>query len=474
MSRAVASTFILALIAAVGPSLSFAQIANFQHVILIIQENRSPDNFFQGLCVPPFGNSNSCSAKPTGSQYNILTSNWLDKYSPTGFTQPIAGYLGVAYDLHHSHQAFVLMYDKGKMDGAGAVHCRGACPAKPQFNYVGNKQHVLDPYLKLAVRYGWANYMFQTNQGPSFPAHQFLFGGTSAPSASDDVAGIFASENSTPVGGMTGCLGSDSTTVFLVDPTGESQRVFPCFEHQTLSDLLDTSGITWKYYTPGVGIDWTTPNSIQHICQPSAPTNGSCTGPDFLNNIDLFPPDVLTDISSCKLAGVSWVIPSGTNSDHSGMITNTGGPAWVASIVNTLGNNPQCPNGETYWDNTAILVLWDDWGGWYDHEAPTILPQPQGDYQYGFRVPFIFVSAYTAPAYVDNQRHDFGSILRFIEHNFGIGEGSLNFADARATTNLSTFYNLSRTPRAFLAISSPKGAQFFIHDKTPMTPPDDD
>jgi phospholipase C len=461
-------------VVSITPTLEAAPIAKFKHIIVVIQENRSPDNLFQGLCVPPFGTGSSCSTQPTGSQYNILTSNWLDKNSPTGFTQPLPINLGIAYDLSHSHKAFVSMYDKGKMDGAGGIVCLGACPVTPQFKYVGNDDHTLDPYLELATRYGWANYMFQTNQGSSFPAHQFLFGGTSAPSAPDDAAGIYASENSTPVGATAGCLALATTTVQLIDPTGEHQKIYPCFEHQTLADVLDTSTISWKYYTPGVGLDWTAPNAIEHICQPSLPTGGKCIGPEFLSNVDLKPTDVLTDIGNCTLPEVSWVIPSGYNSDHAAKLVNVGGPAWVASIVNTLGNNPRCTSGEVYWHDTAILVTWDDWGGWYDHETPVILAQPMGDYQYGFRVPLVFVSAYTPAGYVDNQRHDFGSVLRFIEHNFGIAEGALDFADARATTNLTTFYNLSLMPRPFLPIDADKGADYFLHDTTPMTEPDDD
>ena len=67
------------------------------------------------------------------------------------------------------------------MDGAARVACTGTCPAKPQFRYVDNSTGILNPYLDIATQYGFANYMFQTNQGPSFPAHLYLFGGTSAP-----------------------------------------------------------------------------------------------------------------------------------------------------------------------------------------------------------------------------------------------------------------------------------------------------
>ncbi|HKF56384.1 MAG TPA: alkaline phosphatase family protein, partial [Blastocatellia bacterium] len=127
-----------------------------------------------------------------------------------------------------------------------------------------------------------------------------------------------------------------------------------------------------------------------------------------------------------------------------------------------------------YWKDTAILITWDDWGGWYDHEPPTILNEPQGDYQYGFRVPLLVVSAYTAPGLINNHRHDFGSILRFIEHNFSLPLGGLNFADARATNDLTLFFDLSQPARSFTNVSAAKSAKFFLKDKRKPTDPDDD
>jgi phospholipase C len=189
--------------------------------------------------------------------------------------------------------------------------------------------------------------------------------------------------------------------------------------------------------------------------------------------VDLTPADVLKDIAACNLRSVSWVIPSGQNSDHA-RGNDGGGPSGVASIVNAIGNSAGCDNHSGYWDNTAIFITWDDWGGWYDHEPPEILAQPQGDYQYGFRVPLVVVSAYTPKAYVNNRRHDFGSILRFIEHNFGVVEGKLNFADARAQNDLTGFFDLTRSPRAYQTVSAPKDAAFFLHDKRKATDPDDD
>jgi len=457
-----------------------AQISNFAHVIIVIQENRTPDNLFQGLCRPPYGKSTSCSTKPTGSQYDIQTSNWKDKTSSTGVSSPGPVKLANAYDLGHKHSSFTDLCDQTVagvclMDGAALNNCVGTCPTKPAFKFVSNMTGILNPYLDIATQYGWANYMFQTNQGPSFPAHQFLFGGTSAPSASDDAIGTFAAENVAPdvKGTIAGCIALQTTTVSVITTAGETTMMYPCFEHETLSDLLDVAGISWKYYTGGAGSIWTAPNAIDHICQPTASYGGQCTGPNWDNDvITNTPQQVLSDISNCKLAAVSWVIPSQQNSDHPQYNTG-GGPSWVASIVNQIGNAKKCSDGELYWNNTAILITWDDWGGWYDHEAPTFLAPPQGDYQYGFRVPFMAVSAYTAVGYVDNNRHDFGSVLRFVEQNFGIAEGALGFADARSSTDLTAFFDLTKPPRVFTTIPSPLDAHFFIRDPTPFGDPDD-
>ena len=454
-----------------------AQIPSFQHVVVIVQENRTPDNLFQGLCSAPFGSAAACSTTPNSSQYNIQTHNWLDRHSSTGVTQPAPVPLANKYDLSHAHSAFVNQCDKDpitgacKMDGSGDVACSGTCLTKPQFRYVNNSAATVTPYLQLATQYGWANYMFQTNQGPSFPAHQFIFGGTSAPTAADDAAGVFASENMSGTSATAGCAAPAGTTVQLIDPTGENQKVYPCFEHSTMADLL-FADITWRYYTPSAGSIWTAPNAIQHICQSTGP-GGQCVGSAWSANVDLKPADVLNDIAACKLRSISWVIPTGANSDHA-RSNDGGGPSWVSAIVNAIGNSGTCDNNNGYWQNTAIVITWDDWGGWYDHERPTILAQPEGDYQYGFRVPLVFVSAYTPPGYINNERHDFGSILRFLEHNFGIREGALNFADSRASNDLTGFYDLSRTPRAFQTISAPKSASFFLHDKRKPTDPDDD
>jgi len=234
-----------------------AQITNFQHIVLIIQENRTPDDLFYALCT-----DHPCNAVGDNKTYDIQTSNWLDRHSKTGFTQPMPVPLANDYKVKHSHGDFLAMCDLDpnthtcRMDGAGDVNCapRNRCPDKPQFRYVDNSDGTLDPYLALAAQYGWANQMYQTNQGPSFPAHQFLFGATSAPSRKDDHKGTFAAENlSDPV---NGCIADPASREQLIDANGleaPNNTIYPCFEHKTIGDLLDKANVRWKYYTPGAG-----------------------------------------------------------------------------------------------------------------------------------------------------------------------------------------------------------------------------
>ncbi len=430
-----------------------------QHIVVIFQENRTPDNLFQD----PVLISRGADIVKSGlnSKGQMIPLSQID--------------LANNYDLDHSHGAFVAMYACGKMNGAdlvGVTCPQGitCAPPNPQFMYV-NPADVL-PYFQLAEQYTFGDRMFQTNQGPSFPAHQFIISGTSAPTVTSN---LFAAENpgaSTGYSGPdpfydTGCTAPVGEAVFLIDPLGgEHSQQYPCFEHPTLSDLLDTRGISWRYYTPSAGLIWTGPNAIQHICEEQT-QNGQmvCTGSAW-SNVIIPQTQVLMDIANNQLASVSWVIPDGTASDHS-VVNNGSGPSWVASIVNAVGNSP-------YWANTAIIITWDDWGGWYDHVAPKVINDGVSwgsGYVYGFRVPLIVVSPYAKAAYISHTTHDFGSILKFIETTFNLP--SLGYADARAD-DLSDCFDLTQTPITFQKIPAALDAAHFINDKSPPTDPDDD
>jgi phospholipase C len=422
-------------------------VQHLEHVVVIFQENRTPDNLFHDSALISRGADIASSGVNSSGQTIVLS--------------PIT--LANNYDLSHAHDAFLAMYDGGKMDRAdkiqiscakGATNCP---PPNPQFMYVNPSE--VQPYFQMAEQYTFGDRMFQTNQGPSFPAHQFIISGTSAPAVGST---SFAAENPSGVGGLgTGCISPPTEYVKLIDPSGsESTQVYPCFEHPTLTDLLNAKNITWRYYTPSAGSIWTGPNAIQHICAPQI-QNGQliCNGADWAQNVILDQTKVLTDITNNQLAQVTWVIPTGQESDHP-IVTDGSGPSWVAQIVNAIGKSQ-------YWSNTAIFITWDDWGGWYDHVAPEIV----NSYEYGFRVPLIVISPYAKPAYISHVRHDFGSILKFIEETFNLP--SLGYADLPAD-DLSDCFNFNQTPLTFQTIPAPLGAAHFLNDRRAPTDPDDD
>jgi phospholipase C len=429
-----------------------------QHVVIIFQENRTPDNLFHDPVLMARG-------------ADIATAG----INSAGVSIPLLpGPLAPNYDLDHSHTAFLTMYDRGTMRGANnvKVFCdpQTYCPPNSQYYYVQASD--AEPYFQMAEQYTFGDRMFQTNEGPSFAAHQFIISGTSAPTATSS---SFAAE--VPIIQQdTGCAGAPGNSVEMINAYGiESSSMFPCFEHPALTDELNAKGISWRYYSPSAGSLWTAPNAIEHMCGPNAPPPHAtaCVGSDWINNVVLYskekPAPILTDILGSRLTSVSWVIPSGANSDHAALATNNGGPSWVAAIVNAIGNGP-------YWSNTAIIITWDDWGGWYDHVPP---PKVINDgrswgsgYVYGFRVPLIVVSPYAKAHYISHVDHDFGSILNFVEQTFGLA--SLGYADAHANDDLSDCFDFNQSPLQFQTIPAPLSADYFLNDRRPPTDPDDD
>ena len=440
----------------------------FKHVVILFQENRTPDNIF--------------GSNPNFEPGVDIATTGQNSKGDTIKLQPVT--IAGCYDISHSNQAFTLMYRGGKMNGADLepVSFYGSCtvPPNPQFAYADNSTGDVQPYFDLAEQYGFANRMFQTNQGPSFPAHQFIFGGTSAPT---ETSRLFASENMTASTGGAGCAATPGQRVLVIDPQGAEAQfppVKPCFDRPTMADLLDHAGLSWKYYMDTI-IDntiWNAPAGIKALCDAKT-RNGvpACTNPEYLSNVVPTPSQVLTDIAACNLADVSWIIPDGQNSDHAG-VTGTTGPAWVASIVNAIGSQPTCTGGDNYWSDTAIIITWDDWGGWYDHVPPFKTGGEKAHhwgqgYTYGFRVPLLVVSAYTKPGLVDNDIHDFGSILRFVEDNFSLPKiGPGYYADAFAT-GLHAFFPLAN-PRPFGPIPARQNAAFFLHQAPSPLGPDND
>jgi phospholipase C len=128
--------------------------------------------------------------------------------------------------------------------------------------------------------------------------------------------------------------------------------------------------------------------------------------------------------------------------------------------------------------------VWDDWGGWYDHVNPFDIVKPPAwgaGYTFGFRVPLLVVSAYTKAGYVSNNVIDFGSILYFVEQNFGLGfigpgkDSHGDYADyyASARGALEDFFTLT-TPRPFTSIQASQPPEVFLHQPPATIGPDDD
>jgi hypothetical protein len=253
------------------------------------------------------------------------------------------------------------MYDGGYMDGAcnhGAGKACGQvlypCPFDTtkncsQYTYVENtaQDPVVQPYWDIAEKYSFANYMFQTNQGPSLPAHQFLFGGTSVPVYPTDnhqhnnffFYQYFVENNPLDPnksdgnpGEKTGCISPYSTQyISWIDPSQTTWMTptfpfsYPCYDHATLTDLLDQNQLSWQWYPRALNTLWESPTDIFHICQPSGnngPPYAYCGGTEWQNNFELNLPGkpplndneakALEDIENCNLPAVSWVIPDGS------------------------------------------------------------------------------------------------------------------------------------------------------------------
>jgi phospholipase C len=406
-----------------------------KHVVIIFQENRSTDNLFNGL---PGADTVTHGLNTAGAQVELrkasLTAQW---------------------DLDHSHASFNTEYDGGRMDGfnlnrSSCPSHHGKCIPKNIRAYAYVPAADIKPYFTMAKEYAFGDKMFASQAGPSFPAHQYILTGTSTISVSSTLR---ASEN--PLDSQQqftgGCDSPAGSLVMLIDTNGtESQQTYPCFDRPALPDLIDAAGLTWRYYQShsGPGL-WNAPDAIKHIRESS----------QFSTDVVSPPSQVLTDIANGALANVVWVTPTAQASDHAG-ITNGTGPAWVASVVNAVGESQ-------YWDSTAIFVAWDDWGGFYDHVAP---PQ-YNSFELGFRVPLIAIGPYAKQGYVSHVQHEFGSILKFTEKAFGLG--SLGATDVRAD-DLSDCFNFNKKPRSFTPIPSSFDRAYFLRQPVSYENPDDD
>lgn len=453
---------------------------------MIVQENRSYENLFATF------------TNPGGKVYGYEKVKSGGKYIRKKVALREAPLIpNPDNDIGHCYYAFTQAFDNGKMDGFN-LEPSGACqrswgggtPAKLYpYQYVNPQQ--IAPYWDMAAQYVLADKMFQTQGSGSFTSHQDLIRGGSA------LGGTYGNGSSlidTPSQIPWGCDSPSGSVTDLISLTlkwSENSGPFPCSNdfpyysgstsYQTLADLLDQASISWKYYSPcykgsyGYG---SCPASEE--CPPPTECAGGELngfdviysvryGPEWGTNVSMPETNIFQDISNGNLPAVSWVMPEDCNSDHLGEQDLTthkkcdNGPDWVASVVNAIGQS-------TYWNSTAIVITWDDWGGLYDGAEP---PTPGGGAGHqrddqgglGFRVPMIIVSPYakmgtgSQGGYIDGTSYEFGSILKYIENNWNLP--SLNTTDKRSQSIIDAF-NYNQNPRSFSVIPSKHDAHYFI------------
>jgi phospholipase C len=293
----------------------------------------------------------------------------------------------------------------------------------------------------MARQYVLADRMFTSQIDESFVAHQYLIASQAASTVDLPSSVVY-----------WGCDGGKTDTVKTLTGTrAYGPARVACFDHQTLGDELDAAGLSWRFYTGKILADggvWSGYQAIRHIRY----------GPDWAF-VHTPQTKIFDDLSRRKLASVTWVTPTCENSDHSACGGGTG-PSWVASVVNAIGES-------SFWSSTAIFVVWDDWGGLYDH-----VPPPYADYDgLGFRVPLLAISPYAKKHYVSHVQYETASILRFVEDTFGLGQ--LAPSDRRATSPEADAFDFSQAPRAFVPIAAPRDRDFFKRRPADGRQPDD-
>jgi len=418
-----------------GPSASPGSGNYIKHVVLMIQENRSFDNFFSTFPGAD-GTTTGLMKTPSGEIRLHLTEASLD-----------------SDDLGHEHLSFAREYDGGKMDGFGLVLRtikKGVKVPAGKYAYRVVAPKYIQPYWTIAHQYVLGDHMFMTQSSSSFTAHQDLIaGGTPIGNQGDNVIDF-------PNPPYWGCDAPSGTVTSLITTYGQyllDQGPFPCFTYATLRDLLDAKSISWLYFTNLSSQDvWNAFDAIKAVRE----------GPQWKTHVVKPQPSIFRTITDGKLPAVSWVIPDAAHSDHP-VFDSGKGPSWIASVINTIGHS-------RYWRSTVVIVVWDDWGGEYDH-----VPPPQLDGQgLGMRVPMLLVSAYARetggqPGYVSHTQYEFGSILKFIEDNWKLGR--LGTTDVRANSLIDCF-DFTQAPRPFKTIPAQFSQSYFEHQPPSGLPVD--
>jgi phospholipase C len=391
-------------------ALSVLHASEIKHVVIFIKENRSFDNYF--------GKFPGATGATTG-----VTS--------TGAVVPLVPAPDVeASDLCHEASCTVTAINGGKMNGFNLMQdsVQHYTPIPNLRSYVQFSENGIPNYWAYASTFTLADHMFSSISGPSFPNHLYTI---AAQSAGVNSSPFMLQPNGTYIETNT-MWGCDLPAGWMVQVRSPSSKAvttaYPCFDFPTLGDMVDAAhasnpAITWRSYAPTqgqLGYVWNAYDAINHIRN----------GPDWSANVV---PDTqfITDAQSGNLPSLSWVVTDFQTSDHPPYSVCAGENDTVARI-NAVMQGPD-------WGSTAILVTWDDFGGFYDSVDPPQITT----YGLSIRLPLLIISPYAKPAYISHTVYSFESMLSFAENILGLDP--LMQADLTAN-NLGDSFDFAQTP----------------------------
>src|SRR5580698_1084671 len=390
--------------------LSVLHASEIKHVVIFIKENRSFDNYFGKF---PGATGATTGVTSTGAVVPLLPAPDVE-----------------ASDLCHEASCTVTAINGGKMNGFNLMQdsVKHYTPIPNLRSYVQFSENGIPNYWAYASTFTLADHMFSSISGPSFPNHLYTI---AAQSAGVNSSPFMIQPNGTYIETNT-MWGCDLPSGWMVQVTSPSSKAvttaYPCFDFPTLGDMVDVAhasnpAITWRSYAPTqgtLGYVWNTYSAINHIRN----------GPDWSANVV---PDsqFITDAQSGNLPSLSWVVTDFQTSDHPPYSVCAGENDTVARI-NAVMQGPD-------WGSTAILVTWDDFGGFYDSVDPSQITT----YGLSIRVPLLIISPYSKPAYISHTVYSFESLLSFAENILGLDP--LMQADVTAN-NLGDSFNFAQTP----------------------------
>jgi phospholipase C len=236
------------------------------------------------------------------------------------------------------------------------------------------------------------------------------------------------------------------------------------FTWTTMPERLQAHGVSWKVYTSAAGGVF---DNVLTYFKPYAP--GSKLAQRGLE--PTYPADFLADLAQGHLPQVSWVLPSLLQSEHPGYSTAVAGEIAARQVLEALVSHPKT------WSRTALFIAWDENGGFFDHVPPPTPPRGtkgefltakslpaaaagiRGPIGLGFRVPMLVVSPFSRGGLVCSDTFDHTSMLRFLETRFGVEVPNLTEWRRRHTGDLTAAFNFASPPREGVpALPNPSAA----------------